>query len=177
MFEQVKNIELCSCLLTLLGQWLSIAAYEKRLWDIDNFLVNKINGKNDVDFENSPFIVVYLCYNMFVTMALTFSVYSRYETWLKYRKSLGKFDQSDTLYNTGYYKEMMPEILLILLSPYPFLNRIKYTEVISDWDNFEIVYEINDVLLLFSFIRVYIIVRYILFNTGFLDGRSQRICK
>lgn len=44
LYEQVKNIETCTCSLALLGQWLSIAAYEKRLWDIDNFLVNRLNS-------------------------------------------------------------------------------------------------------------------------------------
>lgn len=114
---------------------------------------------------------------MFVTIALAVSIYFRYDIWLKYKKSLGKYDQSDTLYNTGYYRDLISELILVMLSPYPFFNRLRHSEILPDWDNFEIVYEINDVLLLFSFIRIYLVARYVLFQTGYLDGRSQRICK
>ena len=86
---------------------------------------------------------------MLVTMALGFSIYTRYDIWLKYRKSLGKFAQTDDIYNTGYYKQMWQEMFIILLSPYPFFNRIMCTEVMTDYDDFEFVYELNDVLLLF----------------------------
>ena len=67
---------------------------------------------------------------------------------------------------------MMQEIFLIILSPYPFFNRILFTEIMTDYDDFETVYELNDILLLFQFVRIYFVIRVILFDTGFLDGRS-----
>ena len=90
---------------------------------------------------------------------------------------MGNFDSSDDLYNTGNYKYMIFEIFCCSLAPYPFLNGLKYIEFLQDWDNFEAVYEVNDVLLLFCFLRVYIIFRFSLYFTGLLNARSVRICK
>lgn len=50
-----------------------------------------------------------------------------------------------------------------------------YTEF-NDKYQYEFQYHVNDILLAFSFIRVYLLVKFALYTTDFMNPRSQRVC-
>ena len=77
----------------------------------------------------------------------------------------------DTLVNTGLWREMMAEIIISLIAPYPFLYSIKIKEYVKAFD-YTITYDLNELLLFFAFNRVYFIVRFILTMTTFMNTRS-----
>ena len=62
--------------------------------------------------------------------------------------------EHDTVITTGWWKKMTFEILLILVAPYPFLQDVTYTEFVDQY-HVDIRYEVNDILLCFSFLRSY----------------------
>lgn len=66
------------------------------------------------------------------------------------------------------------ELLLNLISPFPFLKDVKYVEKNLDFD-IEIKYEFNDVLLWFMSIRIYSVIKLMLFMTYFMSPRAQRV--
>ena len=61
---------------------------------------------------------------------------------------------------------MAVEIFLNIIAPYPFLYDIKYSEYVamSTW-SVTVEYDVNDLLLFFCFIRIYLVCRYILLMT------------
>lgn len=66
--------------------------------------------------------------------------------------------------NTELYKEMFAEMLLNMLAPLPFFKGIKYQEYVEAWD-VTVIYEINDILLFFCFLRMYLVFKFILYLT------------
>jgi hypothetical protein len=75
-----------------------------------------------------------------------------------------KYTAYDNLINTGIWKDMLFEVLYNALAPYPFLDGILYTEYVKDYDIW-IEYEINDMLLVIQFGRIYLVMKFILFLT------------
>lgn len=70
---------------------------------------------------------------------------------------------------------MLIEQLVMLISPYPYLQQIKYTEVNLNWST-TISYEVNQILMCLSFARIYILLRYVLIVSKFMNPRSKRVC-
>jgi hypothetical protein len=70
----------------------------------------------------------------------------------------------DNLKNTGLFKTLILEVVVNLISPYPFFENLVYTEINNDY-NITFEYKVNDILLAFSFIRVYLLIRYIMVIT------------
>ena len=64
---------------------------------------------------------------------------------------------------------------MMLLAPYPFLQGLVYTEVNLNW-HVTITYEINQILLCLSFVRFYILLRFTLIISMFMNPRSNRVC-
>jgi hypothetical protein len=62
--------------------------------------------------------------------------------------TVGKYTKYDNLINTGMWKMLIFEILINSIAPMPFLDGVKYKEVVAAYE-YEIDMEINDVLLLF----------------------------
>ena len=70
---------------------------------------------------------------------------------------------------------MVIEQLIMLISPYPFLQTVKYTEINKNWST-TYQYELNQILLCLSFARIYIHLRYTLIVSKFMSPRSKRVC-
>jgi hypothetical protein len=70
---------------------------------------------------------------------------------------------------------MLFEMFILSMSPNPFLDGISYKEIVQDWE-VEISYEINDILLYFSFLRLYLMLKFVLYLTEFMGPRPQRVC-
>ena len=72
---------------------------------------------------------------------------------------------------------MMLEMLLSGISPLPYMEKFKFTEAHTEFDGeFIIEYDINDVILSFAFAKVYLLVRYVMVGTRFMNPRAQRVC-
>jgi hypothetical protein len=109
--------------------------------------------------------------NMTCTFCLVFSIYVRYDVWLTWSKSIRQFTNMDDLVNTGVCKTMLIEILICLVAPYPFFNNSQYIEYNTDYEE-ETVYNLNDLLLFFSFIRLYLLCRFCFYLTHFQNPRT-----
>ena len=73
--------------------------------------------------------------------------------------------------NTGLWKYMLFEMIINLIAPFPFLNGIKVEENVENW-GVRIHYEFNDFLLFFMFSRVYLLAKFLLYLTEFMNPRS-----
>ena len=146
----------------MLGLILSIFVYEFK----------KINERGDENFNISHgLLTTALTYNFICTILLLFSNYVRYELWLEWSTSINKFTRMDTLLNTGLWKYMVLEMLVNAIAPNPFLEGVKYTEYVEAFDT-TISYEFNDILLFFSFNRIYLVLKFILYLTQYKNPRA-----
>ena len=146
--------EFCSTFYSSVGLTLSIINYEKRLIGQQFDTVNRMA----------------LFCNMMCTVLLIISIYIRYDLWLKWSITIKRFTIYDTLKNTGIWRSMVFEMLILSISPNPFLDGITYKEFVMDWGT-EIEYEINDILLYFSFLRLYLMFKFVLYQTVFMGPR------
>ena len=126
-----------------------------------------------------------LIYNCFCTIGLIMSIYIRYDLYLKWNISRGTLIEYDTLWGTGQWKFLVIEILLVIVAPYPYLYNITFQEyniAYNTWVTYNvsfsnlIVIQINDVLMFISFIRVYVIARFYLVSSQYMNPRSMRVC-
>lgn len=104
--------------------------------------------------------------NVITSCVLNFSIYVRYDLQLFWMKSIKEFTSMDTLQNTGIWKPMVWEMVISQIAPYPFFNKVKYVEENTDWDEVT-EYNVNDIFLFFSFIRIYHIARFAFYLTYF----------
>lgn len=114
-------------------------------------------------------------YNMGVTICLVISLYIRYDLWIKWSKSVNKLTRWDTLQTTGLWKNLVVEILINVIAPYHLLDGIKYVEYVKAYD-YTIEYEVNDLMLFFMFVRLYLPLRYSFYLSDFMNPRTQRVC-
>lgn len=115
-------------------------------------------------------------YGIFCWLFLLLSLYIRYDIYMKKAISEEIYTKYDTLHNTGLWKWLFWECFLNSLTPYGFFEGLKYTEYVGDFD-LNIVYELNELLLSVSFVRIFFALRMILYLTIFCNQRSQRICR
>jgi hypothetical protein len=114
LFNKIKVAEYCSVFFSLYGIGLSILLYEmKNITIIDDFMD------------------VVLSYNCLCTLGLMCSIYFRYNLQLRWLISRGLLTEYDNLINTGWWKDMVCEMLVNVIAPYPFLYDIKYKETVS----------------------------------------------
>lgn len=127
------------------------------------------SGKDDKEEQ------VILNIIMAINCLLAFAVYLRYELYLQLYRLRKILTDVDTLYTSGWWQSMMLEQIVCLIAPYPFTQGYIYTEVNTTY-NVTITYQINQILMCFSFLRVYILFRYGLFNSSFMAPRASRMC-
>ena len=69
----------------------------------------------------------------------------------------------------------MGELALHLICPYSFLEGSKYSEHVEAFD-VTIEYEVNELLLVVSFVRCYMLVKMYIYLSEKYTPRSQRVC-
>lgn len=102
-------------------------------------------------------------------------MYFRYDLYLHWNKARGMLTEYDTLISTNWWRSLVFECVILVLAPYPFLQGIKYHEYNKNWD-IEIFYEYNQILVCFTFCRIYLILRYYLSVSKYMNPRSKRVC-
>lgn len=105
------------------------------------------------------------------SLGLAICIYSRYDIKLRWNISKGLLTKNDNLMTSGEYKYLIVEILINIIAPYPFFNSVKYKERFEEY-HITIEYGVNDLLLFYSFIRIYLIIRMVLYLTQFMSPRS-----
>jgi hypothetical protein len=131
-----------------------------------------LKDKLEISLENEQIV---LCYDMSISFLICLALYLRYEIYLHWYCARGLLHEFDTLYSTGWWKNMVVEQALNLISPYPFFQGIKYYEVNTNW-HVTISYEINQILMCVTFFRLYMVLRFFLVLSKFMNPRSNRVC-
>ena len=157
-----------------------IAEFTVVFYAILNLLINILlfeNRRLEEEHKDEEFkIYVMESVGFITTILMVLSLYIRYDLWLKWSQSINKLSQYDTLKNTGEWKNLLLEIVICcVIAPHHFLGSWRYFEYNADWD-FKIYYHVNDILLAFSFIRTYLLIKFLLYTTDFMNPRSQRVC-
>lgn len=111
-----------------------------------------------------------------LAICILISLCIKYDLWIRYNKSIETFSNFETLWSTGNWKNLAIEMALLLVSPYRFLTGLRYVEFVEAFD-VTIEYEINEVLLAFSFVRIYLIMKMYIYFTELINPRSQRVCQ
>jgi hypothetical protein len=91
-------------------------------------------------------------------------------------KSRGFLSKYDNLVNTGMYKMLIFECIICFISPMPFIYNENFQEDMFNYD-IKISHWYNDVLLAWSFSRIYLILRCVLANSFYMSPRAQRVCQ
>ena len=86
-----------------------------------------------------------------------------------------KYTKFDNLINTGIWQTMLLEMVINAIAPSPFFDGWKYTEYVVEYDT-EVQYEVNDILLYFTFNRLYLGLKCSLYLSQFMNPRAQRCC-
>jgi hypothetical protein len=114
---------------------------------------------------------------MLCTVCLLFSIYMRYDLWLRWKISLKSlYTKHDNLSNTGILNYVLFEQLICIIAPLPFFDGITIVEEIMLFES-QIEYELNDILLCFSFLRLYLVIRFMFYLSNFYNPRTQRVCQ
>jgi tRNA isopentenyl-2-thiomethyl-A-37 hydroxylase MiaE len=77
----------------------------------------------------------------------------------------------DTIWNSKYKWSLIAEMLICLVTTYPFLIDITITQSVDDFAVI-ISYELNHFLLVLSFLRMYIVGRYLLVSSKYMTARA-----
>lgn len=106
---------------------------------------------------------------------LLFSIYVEYDIWFKLSKSTHRIAYEETFKSTGLWKNIAIEIGLNLVSPSIIFEGFSVREYNQDL-SYETIYNMNDLLLAFSFFRLYHIIKFMLLFSIFREQRASRIC-
>jgi hypothetical protein len=121
---------------------------------------------NDKKFLDSMII-----YNTFCTLGLVLATLARYQLELKWLQSRSMAFEFDTIKSIGTFWKCVAEVVFCLCSPYPYLDRMRFTEHSAEY-NTEIEYTYNDILLCFSLCRLYMLARIILITSKYMSPRA-----
>jgi hypothetical protein len=106
------------------------------------------------------------------TYILVGSVVFSYKTGLEWKIAKKLLSPLDTLITSKAYKNMIFEIFILLLAPYPGLENNYYNETYKD-KNVSIKIKVNIVLLFFAMLfRIYLFLRCSLTFSKHFDARS-----
>lgn len=89
-------------------------------------------------------------------------------------KSRREISNKENLITTGEIWKFFLETLLLLCIPYPFLSEYNITLKEFSGDD-EVIYEINQILSIFTFLRVILLSKILLSFTYYLSPRAYRL--
>ena len=118
-------------------------------------------NEHGLEYNGMALEIAQICSGV-CTFLLLISIYIRYVLWFSWAKTVNKYTKYDGFVNTGLWKEIVVELIINAVSPMPFLNGIKYTEYVLAFDT-TIQYEVNDILLFFAFMRLYLTIKFLLY--------------
>ena len=69
-----------------------------------------------------------LCLNFVCTVTLWITLFFRFKTKLDWTKARGKLNKPDGLFNSNQYRQLILEILICSICPYPFFYMATFNE-------------------------------------------------
>lgn len=81
-----------------------------------------------------------------------------------------------TLFSSGKIPQLLTEIIIILMQPYPFIDHI-YFETYNFYNGFWFNFKLNWLLTILSYFRSFIICRVLLKESSFMSPRAFRLTK
>jgi potassium intermediate/small conductance calcium-activated channel subfamily N protein 2 len=126
--------------------------------------------------ENDTVRILLLSVNLLTTLLLLVSLYFSYKMRFNWMKARGFLTKHDDLINTGMYKYLIGECIICILSPMPFIHDETFLETNKNYD-VKIRHWYNDLLLGWSFVRIYLVIRCVLANSFYMSTRAQRVCQ
>lgn len=99
-----------------------------------------------------------------------------YHIYIKWKKAKLEYVPLDNIYNSGFLRPMILELLLCLIMNYPFLYNHYYNEG-ADSFSAGIDFVTNDLLLcIMLFLRLPYWLDAVISTSKYLEPRSQRVC-
>ena len=131
----------------------------------------------NLEFDERDYVVSVSLLTVTLFMIVLASILAIVEEFLRlqYDELVGKVVKGSTLMNTGRYKMLLMNMVILGIQPYPFLVGIRiysYNEIISDY----IYYHVNDVLQLLSTFRILFAVGKLFYLSNWLSNSSSRVC-
>lgn len=166
-YNKIKYLEFVSFFFAWMGIGAAIVEYELR------YHYNLTNSVTDA--KRRGFLIL-LSINTFCSVATCLAIVARYLLILKWKKEKKLLMRLDNLINTKYYKSLALEIIIIMIAPYPGLEDTTFNEVYYD-KNASVKIRVNVPLLWIAMmIRLYLLVRFVLSSTRYINPRMQRLC-
>lgn len=129
-----------------------------------------LHGKNTYDNIRFNLLIA----NVIWTFLLVLTIIYSYFIWMKYEQALGIRLIIERMSRSNF-KSMWFEILINIISPYPFLMNITYKEYVYGV-NLYIDKRIDTILIWFMFaFRAYHIPRYLLYGSMYMSNRAVRV--
>lgn len=71
---------------------------------------------------------------------------------------------------------MIIEMCIVSLQPYPFFQNITFVTS-NIYDSFTFDFKINYILVMFGFLRIFLLLRLVLLSSSYMSPRSSRNCR
>lgn len=104
-------------------------------------------------------------------------LFLRYIAYLDWKKARNELPSSESIISSGYYKSILFEMILVGIHPNPYLQSVEVS-FFNEPNSLEDVYfyHVNEILILFSLMKLPLILRTILSNTTWFTNRTHRVC-
>lgn len=122
-----------------------------------------------------------------MTLLVALTVF-RYLQKIKYMKGRTQLSQKDNLYTSGEVSNLVSEVVLLLLQPYPFFcGKVFFIykednfcigikiDMVNDVENDNYFYSLNDFLALLVVVRLYLVIRMLLNYTTYRSPQARRV--
>jgi potassium intermediate/small conductance calcium-activated channel subfamily N protein 2 len=158
-FDRLKMVETGSLLMCIIGIGLSVVQYELEF--------------SDIHYMWSYALLWLIFLSSLILAVMTFI---RYMFSITYAKKRNMLPGKANLITTGRWKLLIIEMIFCVLGPLPFTAGIRF-HFTTLYSQLPVYMNVNELLALFMFFRVLIIVRVTLLNSRYSSNRSQRICE
>lgn len=98
----------------------------------------------------------------------------RYIIKYKLKVSTQVLTRRDTFWKSKYVRYMLFEIAYAIIGPNYGFFKVKFTTG-TEWNMLEVQYDLNDLMLVLSFPRLYTLIRYLLISTPYYNDRAYRV--
>ena len=162
-FERLKLAEMSCTALAALGFGCSAISYD---W---------LYTQDMLDRKRESVAVVMLAGGV-STLLLLVAIVWRTIREMRWQQAKSIYSTQDNLYTTGKYKMMTLELLVNLVFPIYWLERVSF-DYINDSYSASISYTVNSMLTIFTLVRLYHLVRLSSVLSMYRSGRAQRVCQ
>ena len=114
-YAQTKVGEALTLLFALIGIYSAVVSSE-------------MGATSEQRDANKDDIIIVLSIVLASNFVCIVSIVISYMLFIRWKRTKNYFISTDNLFNTGVYKEMLKEIAMVLISPYPFFYGITYKE-------------------------------------------------